>query len=74
MQNRNSFFAWQLPLLFLLMLPFVAQAQNGWEKTYDFLDDRLRDVIQTPDGGYLGLGEFEDSINVFLLKTDANGE
>lgn len=73
MQNRNSLFAWRLPLLFLLIFPYVAQAQAGWEQSYNHTDDNFRDVIQTPDGGYLGLGELEDSVKVFLLKTNANG-
>ncbi len=48
-----------------------------WEKTYgDTTTDIGRSVKQTPDGGYIVVGEtgLYGSYDVFVVRTDANGD
>ena len=64
-------------LLILIALPMIGFGQ-GWTKTFETKHQSYgRSVQQTTDGGYIITGATNsiggDSMNVYLLKTDASG-
>ncbi len=65
-------------MLCLLHFTTVLQAQNTFEKTYGLAGDNYANDVQlTADGGYIivGTGNFAGAGgDIFLLKTDANGD
>ena len=67
----------QILFFFLLLLPFVSNAQ-GWEKTYNGgNDERVYAADKTLDGGIIMAGTQTDNANdieySFLYKTDIDG-
>ncbi|MCB0517532.1 MAG: hypothetical protein H6577_22905 [Lewinellaceae bacterium] len=60
------------PGVFLIKLGSSGQAL--WTKFYPGLLADFTHAVQTADGGFLLGGKLENSTEVFLMKTDANGE
>ena len=63
-------------ILLLIIFPIIVYSQ-GWEKTYGGAKgDGGYSVQQTLDGGYIVVGSFTkgDHADIYLLKTDSNGD
>ena len=65
-------------VLLVLLLFSLSQAQQRWERNYGGAgNDQGWSVEQTSDGGYIVAGRsdsFGDSIQVYLVKTNASGD
>lgn len=74
---RPFFTKFVLVLLTCLLGGMSANAQ-GWERTFGYQNaDGFNDVLATPDGGYIAVGNTQTvggiDRQVFLVKTDADG-
>ena len=79
MEGENMKLLINITSLLLICVSAVAQPDTLWTKTYGgSYNDFGRSVQQTSDGGYIIAGSTEESYgvgsyDVYLVKTDANG-
>ncbi len=74
----RSFFANLTIAIFVCLLGQQVGFAQGWERTFgNASSDALNDVLTTPDGGYITVGNTQApnvlDRQVFLIKTDADG-
>src|SRR5690554_2706572 len=65
-------------ILYVLLLPFVAEAQSEFVRTYDQLTDNTSiaySVKPTNDGGFISIGSTNNELNpdIFMIKTNESG-
>lgn len=62
-------------LTICLVLSVGILAAQGWERVYGGSgNDEIRDITLCPDGGYLLVGNYNAETNIYLIKTDADGD
>lgn len=58
-----------------LMFSVGILAAQGWERVYGGSgNDDIYDLTLCPDGGYMLVGYYNSEANIYLIKTDADGD
>lgn len=62
-------------LTICLVLSVGILAAQGWERVYGGSgNDDINDIALCPDGGYILAGYYNKQTNIYLIKTDADGD